>query len=285
MLKIIDHHSASSGNTFMDCPQMWIIEKLYGFKTEENARMKMGHAAEEATHVCIKNQISDEESITNEAKGKYIERCTNLGSTEDKEYEWSGKIANAFVKELKEYGNLISYQKEADVPGDKYGLKFNIVAKTDFEFEEYIVDTKATARIFRYKLARKKDEPLEMYIERQKAEKGKINYNYHPKPDHLRQQFLYREIFGKECLLLYGSPMSQPHNLQWDNHISDLGDGTINYLEQLINAFKSIEHILNIANTKEDVVRIFPLTFSNWRWSYASGAEEFARKIWSKAFK
>ena len=37
MLKIIEHHSASAGNTFIDCPQMWIIDKLYGFETEENA--------------------------------------------------------------------------------------------------------------------------------------------------------------------------------------------------------------------------------------------------------
>ena len=50
MLKVIEHHSASAGNTFIDCPQMWIIDKLYGFKTEENARMRMGHAAEEAAH-------------------------------------------------------------------------------------------------------------------------------------------------------------------------------------------------------------------------------------------
>ena len=40
-----------------------------------------------------------------------------------------------------------------------------------------------------------------------------------------------------------------------------------------------------VANTKEDVVRIFPLTFSNWRWRYSPGAEEFARKIWHSAFK
>jgi len=267
MLKVIEHHSASSGNTFIDCPQMWIIDKLYEFETEENARMKMGNAAEEAAHICIKNQISDEISITNEAKGKYIERCTNLGSTQDDEYEWSGKIANTFVKELKQYGDIISYQKEADVPGDKYGLKFNIVAKTDFEFENFIVDTKATAKVWRYAATAS---------EKKQGKKGRINHNYHPKPDHLRQQFLYRELFGKDCLLLYASP--------WDNHTSDLGDH-VGYLEQLINAFKSIEHILNIANTKEDIVRMYPLTFDNFRWKGSPGAKIFATKLWNDAFK
>ena len=264
MLKVIEHHSASSGNTFIDCPHMWIIDKLYEFESEPNARMKMGLTAEDAAHNALSKQITDETLITSDAKGKYIERN---GATIDDEYEWSAKIANTFVKELKQYGDVISYQKEADVPGDKYGLKFNIVAKTDFEFENFIVDTKATAKVWRYAATAS---------EKKQGKKGRINHNYHPKPDHLRQQFLYRELFGKECLLLYASP--------WDNHTSDLGDH-VGYLEQLINTFKSIEHILNIANTKEDVVRIFPLTFSNWRWRYSPGAEEVARKIWSDAWE
>jgi len=264
MLKVIEHHSASSGNTFIDCPQMWIIDKLYEFESESNARMKMGLAAEDAAYYGLSKQINDENNIKDYCKNQYI---IQAGSETDDECEWSGKIANTFVKELKQYGDVISYQKEADVPGDKYGLKFNIVAKTDFEFENFIVDTKATAKVWRYAATAS---------EKKQGKRGRINHNYHPKPDHLRQQFLYRELFGKECLLLYASP--------WDNHTSDLGDH-VGYLEQLINSFKSIEHILNIANTKEDVVRMYPLTFDNWRWRYSPGAEDFARKIWSKAFK
>ena len=264
MLKVIEHHSASSGNTFIDFPHMWIIDKLYGFESKPNARMVMGLAAEDAAHHALSNQINDENNIKDYSKNQYI---IQAGSETDDECEWSAKIANTFVKELKQYGDVISYQKEADVPGYKYGLKFNIVAKTDFEFENFIIDTKATAKVWRYAATAS---------EKKQGKNGRINHNYHPKSDHLRQQFLYRELFGKDCLLLYASP--------WDNHTSDLGDH-VGYLEQLINAFKSIEHILNIANTKEDVVRMYPLTFDNWRWRYTPGAEEFARKIWSKAFK
>jgi len=262
MLKIVEHHSASAGNTFIDCPQIWIIEKLYGFKTEENARMKMGHVAEETTHHALINQITDEKLITSDAKGKYMERN---GATIDDEYEWSAKIANTFVKELKQYGKLIHYQREYN--GSYKDLLLPIVAKTDFEFNDYIVDTKATAKVWRY---------AQTKTEKNQGRKGKINHNYHPKSDHLRQQFLYRELFNKECLLLYASP--------WDNHTSDLGDH-VGCLETLIQAFKSIEHILSIAKTKEDVVRMFPLTFDNWRWRYSPGAEEVARKIWSDAWK
>ncbi len=149
MLKVIEHHSASAGNTFIDCPQMWIIEKIYGFETEENARMRMGHAAEEAAHDALVNQITDEKLITSDAKGKYIERCNSVnGGTIDDEYEWTAKIANTFVKELKQYGKLIHYQREYNGPFKDLCLP--VVAKTDFEFNDYIVDTKATAKVWRY---------------------------------------------------------------------------------------------------------------------------------------
>ena len=262
MLKVIEHHSASAGNTFIDCPQMWIIDKLYGFETEENARMKMGHSAEEAAHHALVNQITDEKLITSDAKGKYIERD---GATIDDEYEWTAKIANTFVKELKQYGKLIHYQREYNGPFKDLCLP--VVAKTDFEFNDYIIDTKATAKVWRY---------APTAGDRKAGRKGKINHNYHPKPEHLRQQFLYRELFKKDALLLYASP--------WDNYTTDLGD-RVGYLEQMIEVFKVIEHILTIARSKEDVVRMFPLTFDNWRWRYTPGAEQFARKIWSEAWK
>jgi len=58
MLKVIEHHSASSGNTFIDCPHMWIIDKLYEFESEPNARMKMGLTAEDAAHYAICNSTA-----------------------------------------------------------------------------------------------------------------------------------------------------------------------------------------------------------------------------------
>ena len=114
MLKVIEHHSASAGNTFIDCPQMWIIEKIYGFETEENARMKMGHSAEEAAHHALVNQITDENDIINKAKHQYMD--IHGGNDTDDECGWSQKIANTFVKELKQYGKLIHYQREYNGP-------------------------------------------------------------------------------------------------------------------------------------------------------------------------
>ena len=100
-------------------------------------------------------------------------------------------IAKNFVIELLQFGHLISYQNQKQVPGKEYGLKYDVVGKTDFEFEEWIVDTKATA-----------------YIRRLKA--GHVDPKWYPKEADLRQQFLYRELFKKNTMLLYCSYKDSP---------------------------------------------------------------------------
>ena len=261
-MKIDYRHSASKTNTFIDSPAFWIINELFDFESEPNARMVMGLAAEDAAHQALSKQISDEDSITNFAKKKYIEESkdevTDLLPTEhaDSEYEWSGIIANKFVENLREFGDVVSFQNEMQIPGKKYGLKYDVIGKTDFEFKDVIVDTKATA-----------------YIRRLKA--GHVDPNWYPKAADVRQQCLYRDLFGKETMLLYCSPK--------DQYCVDMTER--DELQVLINAMKHIEHILNICKTKEDVVRIFPLVCDNFRWKGSPGSEEFAKEIWTKALK
>jgi len=137
-------HSASKTNSFIDSPPYWIINNLYDFSSEANARMKMGSTAEAAAEHALQNQITDEEVIIDIAKTKYLEL---KGDESDDECLWSGIIANQFVKELPQFGKIISYQKEIVSPGEKYGLKFDVKGVTDFEFDDVIIDTKATAYI------------------------------------------------------------------------------------------------------------------------------------------
>ena len=222
----------------------------------------MGLAAEDAAHQALSNQISDQDSITNFAKKKYIEKSkdevTDLLPTEhtDPEYEWSGIIANKFVENLGEFGDVVSFQNEMQISGEKYGLKYDVIGKTDFEFKDVIVDTKATA-----------------YIRRLKA--GHVDPKWYPKAADVRQQCLYRDLFGKETMLLYCSPK--------DVYCVDMVDR--DHLQDLINAMKHIEHILEICKTKDDVVRIFPLICDNFRWKGSPGSEEFAKEIWTKVLK
>ena len=261
-MKIKYRHSASKTNTFIDSPPFWIINELFDFESEPNARMVMGLAAEDAAHQALSNQISDQDSITNFAKKKYIEKSkdevTDLLPTEhtDPEYEWSGIIANKFVENLGEFGDVVSFQNEMQISGEKYGLKYDVIGKTDFEFKDVIVDTKATA-----------------YIRRLKA--GHVDPKWYPKAADVRQQCLYRDLFGKETMLLYCSPK--------DVYCVDMVDR--DHLQDLINAMKHIEHILEICKTKDDVVRIFPLICDNFRWKGSPGSEEFAKEIWTKVLK
>ena len=105
MLNIEYRHSASKGNTFIDCPPFWIIHELYGYESEPNARMKMGLAAEDAAYHSLKDKLKDD-AIIKLAKDKYITELK--GSEDDPECEWSGMIAKNFVIELLQFGKLIS---------------------------------------------------------------------------------------------------------------------------------------------------------------------------------
>ena len=253
-MKVKYRHSASKTNTFIDSPAFWIINELFDFESEPNARMKMGLAAEDAAHHAISNQINKEEDITKYAREQYVNECK--GSQLDAECEWSGIIAHKFVENLGEFGDVVSFQNEMQISGEKYGLKYDVVGKTDFEFKDVIVDTKATA-----------------YIKRLKS--GKVDARWYPKAADVRQQCLYRDRFGKETMLLFCSPK--------DQYCLDMVE--YDQLNILINAMKHIEHIFDICKTKEDVVRIFPLVCDNFRWKGSPGSEEFAQDIWTKALK
>jgi len=253
-MKVKYRHSASKTNTFIDSPPFWIINELFGFESEPNARMVMGLAAEDAAHHALSNQITDQDTITDYSNKKYTEHKGVMGT--ESECEWSGIIANKFVENLREFGDVVSFQNEKQISGKKYGLQYDVVGKTDFEFKDVIVDTKATA-----------------YIRRLKA--GHVDPKWYPKAADVRQQCLYRDLFGKETMLMYCSPK--------DQYCVDMTER--DELNVLINAMKHIEHILDICKTKEDVVRIFPLVCDNFRWKGTPTAEGFAKEIWTKALK
>ena len=253
-MKIEYRHSASKTNTFIDSPPFWIINELFGFESEPNARMVMGLAAEDAAHHALSNQITDQDTITDYSNKKYTEHKGVMGT--ENECEWSGIIANKFVENLREFGDVVSFQNEKQISGEKYGLQYDVVGKTDFEFKDVIVDTKATA-----------------YIRRLKA--GHVDPKWYPKAADVRQQCLYRDLFGKETMLMYCSPK--------DQYVVDMVER--DELKTIITAMKHIENILDLCNSKDDVVRIFPLICDNFRWKGTPTAEGFAKEIWTKVLK
>ena len=255
MLEKDYRHTASKGNSFIDSPPYWIINELYQFESKPNARMIMGSAAEEGAMNAIQKEAYDEDTIHEFTQKKFRELG---GSDEDDESEMAAKIAVRFKDSLISFGDVLSYQKEIQVPGKPYSLKHDICCKTDFEFKDIIIDTKATA-----------------YLKRLKS--GSLDKNWYPKASDVRQQFLYKEIFKKQTMLLYCS-YNDTEAVEIEHLDSSLDD--------MINAFKTIEHITSIAKTKEDVVRMFPLNLENFRWGKGdSDAKIFAKEIWQKAWK
>lgn len=244
-------HSASRGNAFIDSPAYWIITELFEYSEPANARMVMGTVAEEVAYEAIgldlsKEQISDR---VNKTWNKYYD-----DETVD-EREWAKEIAVTFTDNLKQFGKVISYQNEKVIKHDRLQKKIKCI--TDFEFDDVIVDTKATA-----------------YLKRLKS--GKLDANWYPKQSDIRQQLLYKRIYNKPTMLFYASAK--------DHEAIDMIDRVSNV--DLMQVFQTIEYICTVAKTKEDVVRMFPLTMDNFRWGKGhTAAKEFAIDIWNKAWK
>ena len=256
MLKKDYCHSASSANAFIDSPAYWVITKLYDFEGPVNARMTMGSAAEHAANEAMSNLNMDESAVQKVTEAKFDE-LTNNEFKESSEREWAVDIAMRFAQNLTEFGEVVSYQKETITVKD--GLKYPIKTVTDFEFEDVIVDTKATA-----------------YLKRLK--KGTLDPNWYPKAADVRQQLLYKDVRKKPTMLLYAS-----HS---DQEAVDMVDRDEHKLKEIYHAMQTIEHITSIAKTKEDIIRMFPLNMENFRWGKEpdSPYKEFAKKLWIKAF-
>lgn len=256
MLKKEYCHSASSANAFIDSPAYWIITKLYDFEGPVNARMSMGTAAEHAANEAMSNLDMDEHKVQEVTEAKFDELTKNEFK-ESPEREWSVDIAMRFAQNLSEFGEVVSYQKETitHLPNLKYPVK----TVTDFEFEDLIVDTKATA-----------------YLKRLK--KGTLDPNWYPKAADVRQQLLYKHVRQKPTMLLYAS--------RADHEAVDMVDRDIGMLHEIIHAMQTIEHITSIAKSKEDIIRMFPLNMENFRWGKEADSpyKEFAKKLWIKAF-
>lgn len=244
-------HSASRGNAFIDSPAYWIITELFDYSEPANARMIMGTVAEQAAEQGLKNDLSKDD-IGDIVNTEWNKLCDD--DTAD-EKEWAKEIAIKFIDNLGEFGDVVSYQNEKIIQHDKLQKKIKCI--TDFEFEDVIIDTKATA-----------------YLKRLKS--GKLDSNWYPKQSDVRQQLLYKRIYNKPTMLLYAS--AKDHEaVDMLDRVSDI---------DLIQVFQTIEHICTVAKSKEDVVKMFPLTMDNFRWGKGmTPAKEFAMDIWNKVWK
>ena len=124
------------------------------------------------------------------------------------------------------------------------GLEFPITTMTDFEYENMIVDTKATLAV-----------PTV------------------PRDDHVRQQALYSVLIGKPATLVYASHKKFK--------VFELSEELIrkNY-EVMINSFKSLETFMANVPDKETAIKMIPLNTDGFKWNEEDS--ERAREIWNK---
>jgi hypothetical protein len=114
---------------------------------------------------------------------------------------------------------------------------------TDFEWEDLIIDTKATLAV-----------PSQ------------------PREGHVRQQALYSVLIGKPAVLVYASHKKYK--------VFELTDEIIrsNY-ETMINSFESLEVFMaNAANTKT-AMQMIPLNTDGYKWSEED--REYAKTNWN----
>jgi hypothetical protein len=72
-------HSASKTNSFIDSPPYWIINNLYDFSSEANARMKMGSTAEAAGDTALVTELTTEYTVNStRATGTTAENAANI---------------------------------------------------------------------------------------------------------------------------------------------------------------------------------------------------------------
>ena len=261
ILREDSRHSASRGNAFIDSPAYWIITELFNYSEPANARMLMGLAAEEAAQEGLKAETTedlircDAETSFRRIYAEANKTDTNAEEIECDELQWCQEIAVRFTNSLREFGKVISYQNEKILNVDK--LQYPIKCITDFEFDNVIIDTKATA-----------------YLKRLKS--GKLDANWYPKASDVRQQALYKRVYNKPTMLLYASAKDQ-EAVDMIDRIPDI---------DLMQVFHTIEHVCSIAKSKEDVVKMFPLTMDNFRWGKGmTEAKKFATDIWNTVWK
>lgn len=172
MLQDWYRHSASSGNSWINGPDVFLYRYGFGNRTETNESFAMGNASEQATYEALHKDL-DDEAASARAVELFDEEMQGLDC---KQRDGVGAITTNFLSILRPLGKPLTFQSSRKT---EMGLKYPVKTVTDFGYEDCIIDTKATLRWPPY---------------------GK------PRAAHLRQQALYEKVYGKPAKLLYATP-------------------------------------------------------------------------------
>ena len=242
-------HSFSSVSQFAKNPSQWICTYGLGLRSPSNPAMTRGTLSEFGAYYKIKRgmQQKDDKAFAKLITHRF-KKLKFLNA--EKEIDNAIEIAKKFEQTLyeRQLRNIVSYQKQVVKKVD--GLKYPIRCFTDFEFENIIIDAKSTLRMPSF-----------------------------PRPDHIRQQSLYANLYDKPTALLYATPKKTMYY-----ELND-GDKDKGYNE-LLNHFKSLEnYIIKCNNNLEEAIKTTPLNTDPNPFAWDLNIKTEAEKVWQKVMK
>jgi len=233
-------HSASRGNDWYGNPSLWAYRNLLGIKTKTTPRMGMGNSAEFGCALGLFLNRSDEDIV------KY----TTDNMVQQFNGEWFDETEKVSGIALNLHKAIKEHFPDFDKPHlfQRYRrhslsiLDHPITTVTDFEWENMIVDTKATLAV-----------PTK------------------PREDHVRQQSLYSVLIGKPATLVYASHKKSA--------VFELSEETImtNY-KTMIDSFLSLETFMRNVPDIKTFKQMIPLNTDGFKWSNAD--RENAKTLW-----
>ena len=241
-MKIADYrHSASRGNDWYNNPSLWVYRNLMGVKTETTPRMGMGNSAEFGCAVGLFFNRSDADIVKYSTDHMVKQFDGEWFDETDKVSGISLNLHNAIKEHFPEFGVPNLFQRYRRHNLDILGHPITTV--TDFEWENMIVDTKATLAV-----------PSK------------------PREDHVRQQSLYSVLIGKPATLVYASHKKSA--------VFELDEETImkNY-KTMINSFTSLEVFMRTVPNTRTFKQMIPLNTDGFKWSEVD--REYAKANWN----
>jgi|TARA_E500000318_G_scaffold80035_1_gene75079 hypothetical protein len=246
-------HSASRGNDYISNPSLWLMRNYFREESEMNYSMAMGIASEVAAHAGITMSdcnVSDLaviqfKTVAEEALKK-DEDWTHNGVIPKQMDKVSG-IAENFVSILKTIDKeLVHYNKKYIVEHET--LKHKISYVPDFEYEDLIIDTKATQAF-----------PTDPF-------KTKMN--------HIRQVSLYGVLSGKDVALLYATDKKCALFGIPDQVVKREG-------EFMLQAFEKIEKNNDLFKDAKEFMKYNILNTEGYQWD--ENTRQRANRYWAKA--
>tara|TARA_R100000742_G_C4261832_1_gene79631 strand:+ start:10 stop:789 length:780 start_codon:yes stop_codon:yes gene_type:complete len=246
-------HSASRGNDYINNPSLWLMRNYFRQESEINYSMAMGTASEIAAHAgltikdCNYKQVAEEQFKTIAEQALLKDKDYTEHGVIPKQMSKVVDIAENFVDILSNLQkDLLHYNKKYIVSESR--LMHQISFVPDFEYEDLIIDTKATQAF-----------PTDPF-------KTKMN--------HIRQVSLYGVLTGKDVALLYATDKKCSLFGIPDKVVKREG-------EFMLECFRKIEKNNQLFKNAKEFMKFNILNTEGYQWDEET--KNRANRYWAKA--